>query len=191
EILHLPQVGIHDNFFDLGGDSISSIQLVSRARKAGLLITPRNVFQCQSVEALAAASTPLATQNGTVDEATGAISATPIIHWLMERGGPVRSYNQSMLLQVPADMQEHHLATALQALVTHHDALRMRLVPGWHLEIPSVTAFEARECLRRIDTIGLHEDGLRMLIAETSRVAASRLDPEAGRMLQATWFDAG
>ena len=54
EILGLPRVGIEDNFFELGGDSISSIQLVSRARKAGLVITPRDVFQHQNVAALAA-----------------------------------------------------------------------------------------------------------------------------------------
>ena len=54
ETLGLPRVGIEDNFFALGGDSISSIELVSRARQAGLLITPRDIFQHQSVEALAA-----------------------------------------------------------------------------------------------------------------------------------------
>jgi amino acid adenylation domain-containing protein/non-ribosomal peptide synthase protein (TIGR01720 family) len=200
EILHLPQVGIDDNFFDLGGDSISSIQLVSRARKAGLLITPRSIFQHQNVAALATVATPLASQDATADVSTGAIPATPIIRWLMERGGPIRRYNQSMLLQVPADVQQDHLVTALQALLDQHDALRMHLHSatsaaqsgmGWQLEIPPVSAFGASECLRRIDTVGLHEDGLRMLIAEASRAAAARLDPEAGRMLQATWFDAG
>ena len=54
EVLHVEGVGIDDNFFELGGDSISSIQLVNRARKAGLMISPREVFQHQRVEALAA-----------------------------------------------------------------------------------------------------------------------------------------
>ena len=54
EVLGLERVGIDDNFFALGGDSIMSIQLVSRARKAGLVITPRAVFQHQTVAALAA-----------------------------------------------------------------------------------------------------------------------------------------
>ncbi|MBB4226170.1 non-ribosomal peptide synthetase, partial [Variovorax guangxiensis] len=63
EILHLPQVGIDDNFFDLGGDSISSIQLVSRARKAGLLITPRSIFQHQNVAALATVAVALDLQD--------------------------------------------------------------------------------------------------------------------------------
>ena len=53
EVLGVERVGIDDNFFELGGDSIVSIQLVSRARRAGLLITPRAVFQHQTVEALA------------------------------------------------------------------------------------------------------------------------------------------
>ena len=58
ETLGLPRVGIEDNFFELGGDSMSSIELVSRARQAGLLITPRDIFHHQSVEALAAEPVP-------------------------------------------------------------------------------------------------------------------------------------
>src|SRR5260370_16623326 len=53
EVLGLERVGIDDNFFALGGDSIVSIQLVSRARKAGLAITPRAVFEHQTVAGLA------------------------------------------------------------------------------------------------------------------------------------------
>jgi aryl carrier-like protein len=56
EVLGLERVGIDDNFFALGGDSIMSIQLVSRARLAGLVITPRAGFQHQTVEALAGAA---------------------------------------------------------------------------------------------------------------------------------------
>ncbi len=56
QVLGIKQVGIDENFFALGGDSIVSIQLVSLARKAGLLITPRAVFQHQTVAALAAAA---------------------------------------------------------------------------------------------------------------------------------------
>ena len=53
EVLGVERVGIDDNFFALGGDSIMSIQLVSRARKAGLLITSRAVFQRRTAGALA------------------------------------------------------------------------------------------------------------------------------------------
>ncbi|MBB4226174.1 amino acid adenylation domain-containing protein, partial [Variovorax guangxiensis] len=196
EILHLPQVGIDDNFFDLGGDSISSILLVSRARKAGLLITPRSIFQHQNVAALAAVATSLKTQDVLEDAATGPLPLMPIARWLLDGGGAMAQFNQSMLLQVPAGIQQDHLTSALQALTTHHDALRMRLLPkaataAHPLEIDPATADNVQEILVRLDVQGLHEEGLRMLVAEASRAAAARLDPEAGRMLQATWFDAG
>ncbi|MYV62232.1 methyltransferase domain-containing protein, partial [Streptomyces sp. SID4931] len=54
EVLALQTVGIDDNFFDLGGDSIISIQLVSRLRAAGLVLTARDVFRHKTVEAMAA-----------------------------------------------------------------------------------------------------------------------------------------
>ncbi|MFA1552054.1 amino acid adenylation domain-containing protein, partial [Actinomadura chokoriensis] len=59
EVLGLERVGVDDGFFDLGGDSIIAIQLVSRARQSGLVITPRDVFQHQTVEELAATAQPV------------------------------------------------------------------------------------------------------------------------------------
>ncbi len=56
EVLELEQVGVDDKFFDLGGDSLSSMELVSRARAAGLEFTTGDVFRHQSVAALAAAA---------------------------------------------------------------------------------------------------------------------------------------
>jgi len=56
DILGLPEVGVDDGFFDLGGDSIVAVELVSRARQAGLEISRRDVFRCQSVAELAAAA---------------------------------------------------------------------------------------------------------------------------------------
>ena len=108
EVLGVERVGIDDNFFELGGDSIVSIQLVSRARQAGLSITPRAVFQHQTVEALAAAASVVADPARALPAADGAglasgrLPATPIMRWLKERGGPLGRFSQSMLLRVPA-----------------------------------------------------------------------------------------
>ncbi|WP_179285695.1 non-ribosomal peptide synthetase [Streptomyces sp. NBS 14/10] len=63
EVLGVPGVGIDDGFFDLGGDSIVSIQLVARARAVGLVFTPRDVFERRTVEALA----QIATEPGATD----------------------------------------------------------------------------------------------------------------------------
>ncbi len=128
ETLGVGEVGIDDNFFALGGDSIMSIQLVSRARRAGLTITPRAVFQHQTVASLAAVAVAAGdTATPAADIATGDLPATPIMHWLAERGGPVGRFSQAMLLTVPAGLGIGPLCVGLQDVLDHHDALRLRL----------------------------------------------------------------
>ena len=163
EVLGLARVGIDDNFFELGGDSIVSIQLVSRARRAGLSITPRAVFQHQTVAALAGGCSGVGGAGGWLGAAgwrwrgaaIGGLPATPIMRWLKERGGPLERFSQAMLLRVPAGLREEHLQAALQALLDHHDALRLRLDAGaadgeWRLEIAPPGAVAAGRCLRRV-----------------------------------------
>ncbi|MBN9744584.1 non-ribosomal peptide synthetase [Amycolatopsis sp. A1MSW2902] len=59
EVLTVPKVYIDDNFFALGGDSVSSIQVVSRARKAGLVITPRDLLEARTPAAIAENAVPI------------------------------------------------------------------------------------------------------------------------------------
>ncbi|HYP62846.1 MAG TPA: condensation domain-containing protein, partial [Acidocella sp.] len=197
EVLGVGSVGIADNFFALGGDSIMSIQLVSRARKAGLGITPRVVFQHQTVEALAAAAVLVGEKLPTLpDVAAGPLPLTPIMRWLLERGGGIESFNQAMLLQVPAGMREQDLLAALAAVLDHHDALRLRLVSSGaedhpSLEIQPAGAVNAKSCLRRLDVRALDADARAACIMREAKVAQARLSPAAGMMVQATWFEAG
>ena len=211
-MLGVERVGIDDNFFERGGDSIVSIQLVSRARRAGLSITPRAVFQHQTVEALAAAAGVVAEPASVLSEADrarlaiGGLPATPIMRWLKERGGPLDRFSQSMLLRVPAGLSQEHLTAALAAVLDHHDALRLRLtlVPQdrdaspetadaeWQLEVMPPGSVAARDCLRRIDVGDVVDDAaLRELIAAEAQAAEQQLRPTSGVMVQALWFDAG
>ena len=196
EVLGLPRVGIDDNFFALGGDSIMSIQLVSRARKAGLVVTPRGVFQHPTVEALAEISRPAEKMVPMEpDIAVGAIMPTPIIRWLQERKGPIGRFNQAMLLHLPAGLQRDHLAAALQTILERHDALRLQLDVSegedWHLQIAPLDAQLLGSSLRRVDVSGLDPAALRACVAEEARGAEARLSPNSGLMLQAVWFDGG
>jgi amino acid adenylation domain-containing protein len=205
EVLGVGRVGIDDNFFELGGDSIVSIQLVSRARRAGLPLTPRMVFQHQTVEALAgAAAAAEAAARGAAtglpllpETVSGVLPATPIMHWLKERGGPLSRFSQSMLLGLPAAVRQLDLAAALAVLLDHHDALRLRLDAqgqqdgGWRLEIAPRGLPAASACLRRVGAAGLDAGELRALIAAEAEAAEGRLDAAAGVMLQAVWFDVG
>ncbi|MFJ8630152.1 non-ribosomal peptide synthase/polyketide synthase [Streptomyces sp. NPDC093568] len=194
EVLGLAEVGVDDGFFDLGGDSIMSIQLVSRARRAGLELSVRDVFEQRTVAALAEVVTE---SSGTVVEEPGAgigdVPLTPIMRWFLERGGPADQFNQSRLVQVPAALRHEDLTAALQAVLDQHDALRARLTtePEWRLEIREPGAVDARALTRRVDAAGLDEQARQDLVRAETVAARERLDLGAGRVVQAVWFDRG
>nr|AJV88375.1 MfnC [Streptomyces drozdowiczii] len=195
EVLGLPAIGVHDGFFDLGGDSILSIQLVGRARRAGLDISPRDVFQKPTVAELAAAARTVSTTvQSRPDIGTGDVPLTPIVRWLREQGGPVDGFHQSVVVSLPVGAERDRLTRTVQALLDHHDALRLRLERDgerWSLHVPPAGAVSAHDCLRRVDIGGADGAGHAALRAAETRAAQDRLSPDTGVMVQAVWFDAG
>lgn len=128
-VLGLPAVGIHDNFFELGGDSIISIQMISQARQAGLRLTAKQVFQNQTVAQLAAVAViePAPGAVANQERVHGDAPLTPIQHWFFEQDLPnPHHFNQSAWMLLPEGTDTSVLTLALQALVEHHDALRLR-----------------------------------------------------------------
>ncbi|MEM7350068.1 MAG: amino acid adenylation domain-containing protein [Acidobacteriota bacterium] len=139
EVLRLDRVGVHDNFFHLGGDSILSIQIVSRANQAGLHFTVRQIFEHQTVAALATVAetvAPIEAEQGTVQ---GTFSLTPAARWFFEQQlVEPQHYNQALLLAAPEHLDAPALDQALNTLLRHHDALRLRFeqtADGWSQEI--------------------------------------------------------
>ncbi|WP_338091300.1 condensation domain-containing protein [Planosporangium flavigriseum] len=127
DVLGLERVGVADNFFELGADSILTIQVVARARQAGLGLTTKDLFMYQTIESLAprvALATPVSAQEEPV---AGPAPLTPIQHWFFQTH-PVNPhhFNQSMLIELTEDADEQALRYSLEALLAHHDALRMR-----------------------------------------------------------------
>ncbi len=135
DILRLEKVGINDNFFELGGDSILAIQIISRANQAGIQITPKQLFQHQTIAELTtiATQTPLIkAEQGII---TGFVPLTPIQHWFFEqqKSNP-HHFNQAVLLKVKTKLNLNWLEQALQELLLHHDAFRLRFEQtesGW------------------------------------------------------------
>ncbi|MFG2846318.1 amino acid adenylation domain-containing protein [Kitasatospora sp. NPDC048296] len=195
ELLGLERVGVDDGFFELGGDSITSIQLVARARQAGLVFTARDVFTCQSVAELAlVAQGAEAAVTEDADAALGELPATPIMHWLRELGGGSDGFQQAMLLQVPAELDPDRLTGALQTLLDHHDALRARLVAtgdDWSLHVPPRGTARASNLITWVDATGVPEAELRELVAREALAAQHRLRPTEGVLVQLVWFDGG
>ena len=136
-VLGLERVGVDDSFFELGGDSILSMQVVARARAAGVLCRPRDIFVEQTVAGLARVAGVADGAGGPVDEGVGPVVATPIMCWLAGVEGPVDQFNQTVLVQAPAGVTEADVAVVLQALVDRHAMLRLRVdddgAGGWSL----------------------------------------------------------
>jgi non-ribosomal peptide synthase protein (TIGR01720 family) len=196
EVLGLDQVGVNDGFFELGGDSIIAIQLVSRARQEGLRFTPRQVFQHRTVAALAQVATQVDDEAVESPEvAIGELPLPPVMQWYQEQGAPVERFVQSVLLQVPADLGAKRLEAAVQAVLDHHDALRMRVVTtdqdGWRAGIAPKGAVPASNVIHRIDVSELDETAWAEVLNTETDAAIDRLRPDSGLMMQVVWFDAG
>ncbi|SDM58248.1 amino acid adenylation domain-containing protein [Allokutzneria albata] len=173
DVLGLAEVGVDDGFFDLGGDSISSIQLVSRARSAGIFLTPRDVFLHKTVAALAATATE-APAEPVEDSGVGELPATPIIQWLLGTGAPIDTFCQAMVVDLPG-VDFDTVAAALHVVTSHHDALRMRL------DGSTITIDPPTGDVHLTTASGDPE-------AEFA-AARDRLDVAGGVLWQAVWFE--
>jgi mycobactin peptide synthetase MbtF len=198
DVLRVARVGPDDSFFDLGGDSIMSMQLVARARRAGLVIAAPDVFEHKTPAGLAliAAAQPAAPAPGT---ATGAVPLTPAMRWVAGRAGPggLRRFCQWAVVAVPGGLSLDLLERAAGAVVAHHDVLRARLEcpdehdpASWRLQVPPPGA-AAGPLVARHDAAGAEDRDLAAVAAEQGAAAAGRLDPRSGVMVQAVWVDRG
>ncbi|WP_411083388.1 amino acid adenylation domain-containing protein [Streptomyces sp. cmx-18-6] len=190
EVLHLPEVGVEESFFALGGDSISAIQLVGAARRRGLRFSPRDVFERRTVEQLAALARTVDDTAAPVERTARSAPLTPILRGLVERGGPIADYHQSTVLHTPPGADADRITAGLRRVLDHHDVLRARLTDHT-LEIPAPGAHPEQPPLIRIDAVEKAEQDLLATLRAGAREAARSLDPYAGVMLRAVWLDAG
>ncbi|MFI7129277.1 amino acid adenylation domain-containing protein [Nonomuraea sp. NPDC050153] len=177
-VLRLDEVGVNQNFFRLGGDSILAISLLSALRDAGLHVTATQIFASRNVGALAATASRedvSAVDRG--DVATGSVAGAPIVQWLGESTDAVDGFVQSVVLNTPADLTADALGELLAALAGRHDMLRARLVRGdrWGFDIPQAGRAAAgwQTSDRPLD--------------ECVELATGGLDPDNGVMLRAVW----
>ncbi|ORX03099.1 non-ribosomal peptide synthetase [Mycobacterium triplex] len=182
EVLGLDRVGIDDSFFDLGGDSILSMRIVARARAAGVLCRPRDIFVEQTVAGLARVATIVTAGDDVVDEGVGPVVATPIMRWLHGVDGPVDQFNQTIVVQAPCGVTDADVSVVLQALLDRHGMLRLYVdddgAGQWSLHVPEPGSVRAHDCLH-----------ITAALSDAALVEArSRLNPAAGVMLSALWI---
>ncbi|MDI9916925.1 non-ribosomal peptide synthetase [Rhodococcus sp. IEGM 1379] len=211
DVLGLDQIGTDDSFFAQGGDSIMSIQLVSRAKGRGILFSPKDVFENKTVAALAEvavfgsdadAATVLAEIEG---GGTGWMPLTPIERFMFERPGSYQRFNQLLTLELPQGIDRTGVVETLTAVIDHHDMFRSRLVagrrpqdglvddqrgPGMSVSAPGTV--DADALVRRVSVDpAVAEAELSAIASGALDDALGRLNPAAGVMAQFVWIDFG
>ncbi len=194
-----PAIGADDDFFALGGDSIVSTTMVNRARRRGILFTPRDVFEHRTVAGIAAVAQQIDTSAADSAESVSAAAPTdltapismpitPVMHRLRELGGTINRFNQSLVLDTPIGLNVENLTTALQVVIDSHETLRSTLtvVAGsvWSMQAQPVGTVSAADVLEVVD-LDSNADVSAVIATESDR-AAGRLDPTSGLMIAAT-----
>jgi len=188
KVLRLHRIGIHDDFFRSGGDSILSILVVARAAKAGIRFTTRDLFQHPTIAKLASLAPSAAP---TISQCTisGEVPLTPIQHWFFERQLPnPHHFNQSVLLEMSPCLSIDTLRRATEQLVAHHDALRLRFTQ----EQPDDPASwrqthagpEGTTIISEVNLTGIDATEHQATIAKLAEEAQSGLDFSKGPLLR-------
>ncbi|RUS96566.1 hypothetical protein DSM106972_087530 [Dulcicalothrix desertica PCC 7102] len=135
EVLRLPHIGIEDNFFDLGGDSILCLQVIAKARSLGITFTPQDLFNYPQIIQLAPNVKKSVTTTLPLVPVGSEIPLTPVQQWFFQQSfAKPEHWNQAVLLDLKQNFDVAELKTALVQIAQNHEAtkLRFRKTPnGW------------------------------------------------------------
>ncbi|MDN3028479.1 non-ribosomal peptide synthetase [Streptomyces sp. S.PB5] len=197
DVLGVDRVGIDDDFFAVGGDSLRSIQVVARTRAKGLELTTREIFECRTAARLAEVAADRRDRVPALAEdetgGVGPLALQPVARHVFEHGGGTNRFAMSMVLELPTGIDESGLAATLDAVLDRHDLLRARLVRDDELSlvVRDQGAVRAADLIHRVDSDGRWDEPAALEAAKAELDAAvGRLDPEAGTMADFVWFTA-
>ncbi len=192
ELLGIEKVGIYDNFFELGGDSLISIQVIARINKAGLHLTPKQVFEHQTVAELAAVAGTTRAMQAEQGIVTGPLPLTPIQHWLFEKNlSDLHHFNQALLVEVRQPLNLTLFEQSLNHLLLHHDALRLRFSRGESGWQQFNAGAEGEPPFARIDMSNVAEAGQGAAIEVAAAEIQASLNLSEGPLVRAVFFDLG
>ena len=131
-VLNVPKVGINDDFFELGGDSIKAIQVTSLLSREGIDIEVKDILIYRTVSQICLNSdckkSSLKYEQGVVQ---GSFGQTPVISWFFSKEFCVPDYyNQSVLLDLKKDISIEKLERTFKKIIAHHDGLRINYSDG-------------------------------------------------------------
>jgi len=188
-VLGLDTIGIHDNFFEIGGDSILSILIMAKVNQAGLKLAPNQIFQHPTIAELARVVGTISSPQAEQTEITGTVPLTPIQHWFFEQAlANPQQWNLAFLLEVPAEFQAQPFERAINHAISHHDALRLQFEHtevGWQQQIVDL---QKDIKLEMVDLSTLSADGQKAAIQENARRLNASFDLGQAPMFKACLF---
>ncbi|MBW4454431.1 MAG: SDR family NAD(P)-dependent oxidoreductase [Nostoc indistinguendum CM1-VF10] len=192
EILGIEPIGIEDNFLELGGDSLLSIQITARANKAGLRFTNQHLFEYPTIGQLAEIADRTETVFSEQGLVEGELPLTPIQHWFVEQNlVDAHHWNQTVVLEVQQSLNLVFLEQVIQHLLIHHDALRLRFREegsGWqqiNASSDEVVPFE------QIDLSGLLPQQQEQAFEAAAMEIQASLNLTSGPIVRIALFDFG
>ena len=193
QVLGVNSIGTEDSFFELGGDSILNIQIVARAARAGIVLTPQQIFDYPTIAELARVAGSAKVQRAEQGAIEGPSPLTPIQRRFFEldQAAP-QEHCQSVLLDIREPLDSATLRQAFAALLAHHDGLRSRFeqgAEGWrqHIQAPAAAAAD----FDSLDIGELDRAAQDAAIEAAMRELPGRLDHECGKLVAARCFGRG
>jgi amino acid adenylation domain-containing protein/non-ribosomal peptide synthase protein (TIGR01720 family) len=192
DVLGREQIGVHDNFFRLGGDSIQSIQIVARANQAGFQLTPKHLFQHQTIAELATVAHIIPAIYAEQGLVTGLVPLMPIQQWFFEQDlAEPHHWNQSMLLKVSQTLDCALLERVIQHLLVHHDMLRARFSRESDCWQQNIVGPEASSLFVRVDLSASSETQQDTAIPEAAVQVQANLNLAQGPLVRIALVDYG
>ena len=190
QVLNVDVVGIDDNFFSLGGDSILSIQVVSKAKRHNLKLTVKLLFEHQNIRELAPYVGEASIR---IDQAPchGTCALMPIQHALLSNPlDVIQHFTQSLILGVPQDFDGDKLTAIVQTLVQRHDALRL-VFGASGAEFVEYAQLDLSTLVKVHDISALCEQQQEAFIQRTGAKCKSGFDIATAPLFKAHYFNTG
>ncbi len=189
EVLHLERVGVHDNYFELGGDSMQSIRVIARAARAGLRLTAQHFFEHQTVAELAAALAAAAPPAAAPADGSEVPLTPAQLRFLAAAPAP-DAWGLPLALEARWPLDRERLAGAFAAVAAHHEALRLRFYrdgDGWR----QVVAADGAAAPEWLEAAGFSAEELAAACAAAGARLRAGLDLARGPLARLACLDRG
>ena len=189
DTLNFTPIGIHDNFFEIGGDSILSIQIIAKARKQGITLAPNQLFEHQTISELAL-FVKSKTEPKDDEIVTGNVPMLPIQHWFFEehKNAP-HHWNQAILFDSPENFDPEIAEKSIDYLTFYHDALRLNFVEENGMWNASIAPPEKHTAFTKADFTKLASSETASQITQKSNELQSNLKLSDSSLFHAVFFD--